>query len=629
MLILYFIPLSLILNLVHGWAIPEFLWNKRGNHQPPKDGQDHPPFGRGEEYAKDHPGVHFGGCRPPTQHKRLPLFKPGTPVEFPAELVEPIISNVADSSELTTVWADDGWYIYDSQPRLVASLDRNTNETNVHPKLSQLVAGEPTSFDNVTCLYNNANVFPHDDTALWLTDGAPLRGAFKAPGCNETQPQTFLSTKVVQRNITVDGVQYQVCGPGSRGYFRVAANGAIHSLSHRWRSHSLSGATAAQVTDEAAQDAIKTQLQNLGFPNANVTSMRLCYYDSGDGPLEPVYEYISSPPSVGQGVTTPIIGRVAAIQTRAERDLLQPVNHARETKTSDKRAVCNRVASCGSFKFSCILGAPTCVLRPYFLWPTLGRYVRGNADHTSMWIDQMELFFNAWNKNFNAGKARPIGDSQYYKSSNVSFYTTQNEQFIDDVNIAITEDHGNIHGFGVDDGWVALSDIATKGNGLGNKNLRYWWIDACQVMPATEDFYYQADKHFAWDDWAKAVFNGTHAVSAYRTLSFPNDGMEGIMGDKWSLGQGYAQAYLDGNNAMYATADWYDGTAFDGDEHLPAGQHKCDQYGQANVMTVQGHEDDTIYQRDWLKTETGNSPGLHMWWNGRTKFINVARGESC
>ncbi|KAH8659211.1 hypothetical protein BGZ60DRAFT_414819 [Tricladium varicosporioides] len=164
-------------------------------------------------------------------------------------------------------------------------------------------------------------------------------------------------------------------------------------------------------------------------------------------------------------------------------------------------------------------------------------------------------------------------NSQYYWDEPYH-YTTSSMSYINSVNLAMTEGHGNVHLFTTNEklvNWGPIyidSSIPSTGYGPqagAGGSLAYWIIRACRTV-STPLEYSAADRHLAFDPWWK-VFNGMHAVLGYRSDAAVYDNSMAAVGK--SLAQGASVVH-----------GWMNAAA-------PG--------GKTSAVVACGHDDDNVY----------------------------------
>jgi hypothetical protein len=216
----------------------------------------------------------------------------------------------------------------------------------------------------------------------------------------------------------------------------------------------------------------------------------------------------------------------------------------------------------------------------------------------SGWVTSANEFFSGLqiaSSLFGAGI--PFTNSQYYWAE-PRLFTTEKDSFVNSVQVALTEVHGNWWLFstrGNNQELVALGDIPSTGYGAGGGRLKYWILHSCEVIPT------QTDEATSFDVWWD-IFNGLRAVVGYRTEMWINDHVTGRFGLYIGLGAAFVPAWLND----IASDDSYDPsqTYFDGDRNM------TEPMGRASAVVVCGHSDDIVSQVGSL----GRASCLTEWW---------------
>jgi hypothetical protein len=137
----------------------------------------------------------------------------------------------------------------------------------------------------------------------------------------------------------------------------------------------------------------------------------------------------------------------------------------------------------------------------------VGRYVVRND--AQGWVDSANGFWSSLMLANFFGASIPFTDSQYYWAEPFEFLEDK-ESFVNDVNIALNEVHGNWGLFLTRDNHddlLQLSDIPAGGYG---RALAYWILHSCEVIPTA------TDEATSFDVWWN-IFQGMHAAVGYRT----------------------------------------------------------------------------------------------------------------
>jgi hypothetical protein len=374
-------------------------------------------------------------------------------------------------------------------------------------------------------------------------------------------------------NNVTENDQYPVCGPGTEASFKFSADGSVVGLTHKWRTARNTNSNLSPLSQDTIQSNIAAQLSAANI-NTNVTvlSIDLCFYDSGEKFIQPVYRYnatVSHPFGLGDGV---ILGYIPAGGNPPEPlPTLNPPSDQVIPTFSPNSTVSNSTGTNNT-------ASPVIYKRDGI---TVGRFcMRGDQYSPQMVVDE-----NAFWSGLSSVSSSFV-NSQYYWDEPF-IYENDAQYFVDNVNIAFTEGHGNVHLFCTDetlDGWGVVhipSDLPTSGFGPGaGGSLAYWIIRACQTVSTPAD-YSAADFDLAFDPWW-SVFNGMHAVMGYHSDAAVYDNEMGSVGEALAQGQSAVHGWL---NAAKGG-------------------------GSTSAVVVCGHDDDTIYQIE----DVGKPGCLRIWW---------------
>lgn len=514
----------------------------------------------GQNKGNDNHHIGFD-CTIPRHGNQLPVFSLGKQATFPNNQLQDILKSAAPGVRLSEKNADGNRYFYDGG-RLAGYFDASTGETSVFPKLSLLKPGNIDNPDLSRFVRNNA-IIPNDDTTTSIVIGSRFGGSQKTLGGRASPPATYLWESIIQRTVRYENHVVPVCGPGSTASFSFGADGSVKGLTHRWSSAQSLRTTIAPISQDIIQSNIAAQLTAANLTtNVTVQAVDLCFFDSGKKYIQPVYRYnatIVNPSGISNDL---IIGYVPAGGKEQEPlpSLIAPADQAQP-------AVGNQLPSNSTETPKRQSGAIT-----------VARYALKNDQYTPQVVVDENAFWNG----LSSTNGRFV-NSQYYWDE-PRFYENEAQTFINSVNVAFTEGHGNVHLFITDDnlpgsGEVDIaSSLPTNGFGPGaGGELAYWIIRACDTISTPIDGNFDA----AFEPWWQ-VFNGMHAVMGYRTLAQVYDNEMGTVGKNLALGASVVHGWMS--------------AALGG--------------GKTSAVTVCGHDDDNIYQVGNL----GRPGCLQIWW---------------
>lgn len=554
----------------------------------------------------------FGDCKFPDDQDSLPLFTLGDIVRFPSDTLEDIIAAAAAGEKLVESVTEDGHFWSDGH-RLVASFDADTGETAVFPKLSALKPGTPESLDAVLRYVHDSGIFPEDDTTVSHVLGSALSGSQSTNGTN-TPVQVYLTDVAINRNVTHNKNTYRVVGPGTKGFFRLDADGKIVSISHRWQKADLQSSGLKRRSQQDVTDDITQQLLSTGFTNAKIENLELVFYDGGKKYIQPAYQYVAVRPSAFDGISsTHTTGFIAAALGLPEK-----------LPTLTPLTIESNITSPVSSNSTHII--PRESTKRQVSTIKTGRYVMRH-DNNSVDFEHEAVIFESSLIAHNLGNIFGIlfgifgsvlkfVDSQYFWDRQF-LYTTSKETFVDAVDVAFTLGHGNVHQV-CTDGALADCDrffIGSSDQGpvdLGTGSLRYWIIHSCLVIPAPVDYFKSTDSHKAWDPWW-GVFNGLHAVVGMREEVYVSDDTSSDLATRLARGESVVNAWLTNKYQHYANAVTEKDFGLDGQPYV-----KVDRLGMPSAVTVCGHADDTLFDVQRLP----KPDCLQMFWYGTPTWMD-------
>jgi hypothetical protein len=225
--------------------------------------------------------------------------------------------------------------------------------------------------------------------------------------------------------------------------------------------------------------------------------------------------------------------------------------------------------------------------------PIVGRYVVRNDDPG--WVNDANAF---WGSLSSTWTGFLYTNSQYYWAE-PRLFTTQKDFFINAMNLAVIEVHG--------DWWLYSTlrnccdlvningDIPNPGYGpSANGRLADWVIHSCEVVPAPSD-----TPHWP-DPWWK-IFGGVRNVVGYRTIMYISDGAGGPYGT--SLG-----------NLAPVVSSWLSDVislnAYAGHPTAAAHGGIVRPMGRPSTISMCGHDADSALSTSSL----GRANCLTVWW---------------
>jgi len=379
----------------------------------------------------------------------------------------------------------------------------------------------------------------------------------------------MLATVPIRRSIG----RVQVFGPGSVASASYGTHGLV-GLGHRWGR--------ATLTDERVQphpvDKVADRIREAAAPLLENHAVTLqdatpVYYDDGQGLIQPAY-------------------RVRLVLNPDAKDAVTP----------------------GRMVGYLPIGEPVGALPPLVLpagpvpgdagdqptrkpkgSPTVGRYVVRNDN--AGWVASANAFMsslNAFSPIFGS-----FANSQYYWAE-PRLFTNQKNSFVNAVNIALTEVHGNWGLFTTlrnNADYVHLNQIPSPGYGGagGVGSLAYWILHSCEVIPTA------TDESTSFDVWWN-IFGGLHAAVGYRTEMWINDKVSTMFGLLLSLNASVVSSWL---HTVITDNDYQSGdTYYDGNRMM------TEPMGRPSAIAVSGHGDDTAR----MVAPLPRPSSLTAWW---------------
>jgi hypothetical protein len=512
----------------------------------------------------------------------MPVLKLGDHVMPSPNLMHQLLHAAAPHASLKPIGEGGISAARDGQ-HTVAMVNRKTGESKVFPLVESLKSGQNLVEHAKAVAAKFAadqSFFPKDDTRITALAPLSLLKSVHTPGAVALPASHVLSYVRFQRQ--VGGLR--IYGPGTRAMIGVGSDANIHALSHRWKKALTTSEKVKPAGTGVIAEAILSQLEpSAKTADVRVDRVRLCYYDSGQQFIQPAYRFEAT-------ILSP--NRAARKQLPANRHIFGyvpigigpepiPTLGTRKGKApvaakSDRRAT----------------PAPK-ALEPGD--PTVGRYVvRNDSDE---WYISADEFMDSLNNASAWGGGIPFTDSQYFWAE-PRLFTTEKDWFVNSVQLALTEVHGNYWYFttrdNADDG-VSLSSIPASGYGGTTQALAYWILHSCEVIPT------QTDESTSFDVWWN-IFNGLHAAVGYRTEMWIDDDVMGPFGFAIGVGAPFVPAWLN----EVVSNDSYD----DGDTYFDGNRNMTEPMGRASAIAVTGHGNDPVND----VTALGRAQSLTEWW---------------
>jgi hypothetical protein len=306
--------------------------------------------------------------------------------------------------------------------------------------------------------------------------------------------------------------------------------------------------------------------------------VKLAYYDGGGRFMQPAYQFAATLASRNRDLRAANRRVIGYVPLSEELEPLPVVGDRKGAAPSEPRRGREQ-------------GREQAPVQPGD--PTVGRYVVRND--AQGWVDSANGFYaNLMLANF-LGSPIPFTDAQYYWAEPFEFLSDK-DSFVNSVNLALNEVHGNWGLFSTrdnQDDLVSLSNVPAGGYGGA---LAYWILHSCEVIPTA------TDETTSFDVWWN-IFQGMHAAVGYRTEMWINDGVTSPFGLSMGLGAAVVSAWFQSiaSNSLYGANDAI---------YLDANRNINEPMGRASAIAVCGHGDDTANDIGSL----GPASCLTEWW---------------
>jgi hypothetical protein len=462
-----------------------------------------------------------------------------------------------------------------------------TGDAAIYPTLAALKPISPGVTSDLAArtgkLFQTPGLISRDDTRFVVDKPNILNGATLARDPNgNTRPEkpaapylVYVSARRIVADLPVDG-------PGSRVLLAVGANGSVEGLTRVWKSAKNADTVRPLLTGSQVRDEIAKQLEPaVKSSDVVVDHIGLAYYDGNQDFLQPVYRYTARIRHVDTN-TKPATDDdfiIGYIPFGKAFEPLPSINQMEGPSPSDAAPTPTMPAG---------EAAPVSPADPI-----VGRYVVRNDDPG--WVNDANAF---WGSLSSTWTGFLYTNSQYYWAE-PRLFTTQKDFFINAMNLAVIEVHG--------DWWLYSTlknccdlvningDIPSPGYGpSANGRLADWVIHSCEVVPAPPD---TAQWPAPW--WK--IFGGVRNVVGYRTIMYISDGAGGPYGT--SLG-----------NLAPVVSSWLSDVislnAYAGHPTAAAHNGIVRPMGRPSTISMCGHDGDSALSTSSL----GRANCLTVWW---------------
>ena len=510
----------------------------------------------------------------------LNVLRLGERTEAGAERVREIARSTAPDAEVRRL-GENATGLYNGD-RLVAFADPSGGESRNFPQLDLLTPTDgldDRARQAASELAEDQRFIPQDATGHTVLDPTVLYGS-QASRRRTAEIAQYLGFARIQRTVR----DIPVVGKGSRATTTVSADG-VEAVAHNWRyADVVEERPGGEIDRDRVAHTIIEALEPIAQEqDVRVDSVELVYYDGDNDLIQPAYRFKASYGDGRHGddkvAASHLIGYVPVWE---ELDRLPLTIERPRLLPKEPR--------------------PGLAARQVNNRPTIGRYVVRNDN--AGWVTSANSFLSGLKTAGVFGGISPI-DRQYYWAE-PRLFLDENRQFVDSVQVALTEVHGNWGLFSTlmnNADLVRLSGIPGDGYGgsAAQGSLAYWILHSCAVIPTA------IDASTTYDVWWN-TFQGLHAALGYRTEMWINDEVTFRFAFFAGLGAPMVSNWL--STVINDDSYWPVDTYTDEDNYPPDGRELP--YGRPSAVNVYGHADDTIFQTAPLPRPSV----LQQWWYG-------------
>ncbi|MBZ5538772.1 MAG: DUF6345 domain-containing protein [Acidobacteriia bacterium] len=577
----YLLPLALGLALMTPW--PAFAQPAKGVSRP---------------LATARGKINFSPDLIPATPASLPVLRL-TPQKPPLEFVQEILRHAVPNAKPLAPLAENPQLngkegkippeivgAFD-EGQLAAYVDMKSGDAEVFPSLTRqksMEAGqEGTQLERAMVLaretFARQDLLQKDATQFSLEKPRPLYGETaersEAGGTPKTANRSLYLTYVSARR-SVN--RYFVYGPGSRALVVAGNDGSIQGFVRHWKTGTVSGEARETRTHAQVAEAILAQLRPASrFNEVTVMNVEIAYYDGNRNYLQPVYRFTAhihelmpaeGGPARPSRVDDDFVVGYVAIGTAVE-PLPSLITRPTTIPAEPGRPVQPPAKTPGD--------------------PTVGRYVVRNDDPN--WVAEANEFWSGLSSFFGGAL---FTNAQYFWAYPFEFNTSE-AAFVNSVNIAINQVHGDWWLFSTSSNCCDLVDITaipvSKGYGTANGgHLSYWILHSCEVVPSAADAPCATDARPWWTPWFN-IFRGLHTVVGYRTIMWIDDDVSGPYGTALRFGAPVVSAWF---NATTSAA------GYQGNPTYPAHCGNSPPMGRPSTVSSCGRENDWVYDTSAL-----------------------------
>ncbi len=500
------------------------------------------------------------------------------PVKAPEQYIHDVLKKAAPTAgRLEKMEKTPNVLVARHEDTVIAYADVKSGHYEVHPlfdKLKPTVIKKEEAAKVAQNHFSHEDIIPKDDTRFVVGPASPLYSAtFELNDAKGAGIEKLGSRGVYLQSISALRYvgKYPVFGPGSKASISIGDKETIVGLSRQWKAGHIDRKIKTSLSPEQVAAAIKKQLEpSTAGGDVTVNTVDVGYYDGNQDFIQPVYRFtatihreVAKTDPQQRSIDGHIIGYIPLEKG------IEPVPDLTATPKDMPTEPTGE-------------GVPPLPRAPVKEDdPTVGRYIV--RQDNQCWTTNAVQFWNCLaSPNFT--------NAQYYWAYPYE-YTTSKNNFVNSVNVALTEGHGDWWLFTTLKNCCDIVDINKIPGGYGSSaggNLRFWAIHSCEVVPVQIDT----------PNWANPwwnIFKGLHAVVGYRTIMYICDGVGCPFGTNLRLGMPFVSSWLSAVHNSSAYASNPSAVCHDGKSHP---------MGRASAIVVCGHENDNVYNTQVLAPAT-------------------------
>jgi len=475
-------------------------------------------------------------------------------------------------------------FVEDDHVKAWASL--GSGEAEIYPTMGKLKPISPSEVSGLASrareILESPGFIIKDDTRLVIDAAQVLNGTTVAREGNGNtrleKPTAPYAAYVLGRRFVGD---FRVDGVGSRALVVVGSGGRVEGLTRVWKSGRNASTVKAAWSASQVQEEITRQLAPAAKTSEVVVdSIRVAYYDGNRKYLQPVYRFtarIHQLTSGGERTADDFVIGYIPFGKKSSEPLPQlGKSGGPKPKMPGEKTSARKGRQKGDKND-----------------PTVGRYVVREAE--GGFVDEANDF---WNSLSGAWAGSLFSNSQYYWAEQ-RLYTNEKDSFVNSMNIALTEAHGDWWLFSALKNCCELvninGDIPSPGYGpTANGQLALWVIRGCEVVPSPDDT-------ANWPDPWWTVFGGLRNVVGIRTIGYLSDGSTGVYGKSIGTLAPVVSSWL---------SDVISLNAYSGNPTYAAHGGVVRPMGRPCTISMCGHDNESALNT-W---DPGRAGCLTVWW---------------